>query len=327
MDRDIEICTDLFVQANISISPYPWEQSQHPTALLPSPELYDSSYSTLPSPTEPTALKPLGATLDQDTRPQRIFDSGSCEDWASWDEPTDSPLSSTTIDFFPEVKMEPTTSNVRGLEAHSVSNQLQKHSSTPEETAVFGDDQMDQPLFLANESPREGLYSTPLSWSPPSASTNISKQEPYDLSDQLSPRQKSRLIAQAMPSRSRVCHSSTSSASSPEPEQGNHGRKRKSTSYASEEEEEESPRPAINGPHQPVKKTAHNMIEKRYRTNLNDKIAALRDSVPSLRVITKRDSRGEEVREDLDGLTPAHKLNKVSRSRLVSVSHIVIDVM
>jgi hypothetical protein len=28
----------------------------------------------------------------------------------------------------------------------------------------------------------------------------------------------------------------------------------------------------------PPKKTAHNMIEKRYRTNLNDKIAALRDS-------------------------------------------------
>lgn len=37
------------------------------------------------------------------------------------------------------------------------------------------------------------------------------------------------------------------------------------------------------------KKTAHNMIEKRYRTNLNDKIAALRDAVPSLRVAAKND--------------------------------------
>ena len=36
----------------------------------------------------------------------------------------------------------------------------------------------------------------------------------------------------------------------------------------------------------PVKKTAHSMIKKRYRTNLNDKIAALRDSVPSLRVMS-----------------------------------------
>ncbi|KAL2157937.1 hypothetical protein VTH06DRAFT_4992 [Thermothelomyces fergusii] len=37
--------------------------------------------------------------------------------------------------------------------------------------------------------------------------------------------------------------------------------------------------PAALGP----RKSAHNMIEKRYRTNLNDKIARLRDAVPSLR--------------------------------------------
>ncbi|ROV87108.1 hypothetical protein VSDG_10038 [Cytospora chrysosperma] len=64
----------------------------------------------------------------------------------------------------------------------------------------------------------------------------------------------------------------------------------------------------------PVKKTAHNMIEKRYRTNLNDKIAALRDSVPSLRVLSKS-ARGEDTtedREELHGLTPAHKLNKAT---------------
>ncbi|KAI0129583.1 hypothetical protein BJ170DRAFT_578888 [Xylariales sp. AK1849] len=66
--------------------------------------------------------------------------------------------------------------------------------------------------------------------------------------------------------------------------------------------------------HQPVKKTAHNMIEKRYRTNLNDKIAALRDSVPSLRIMSKS-ARGEDTtgdREELHGLTPAHKLNKAT---------------
>jgi hypothetical protein len=56
------------------------------------------------------------------------------------------------------------------------------------------------------------------------------------------------------------------------------------------------------------------MIEKRYRTNLNDKIAALRDSVPSLRIMTKS-ARGEDTaddREELHGLTPAHKLNKAT---------------
>lgn len=73
------------------------------------------------------------------------------------------------------------------------------------------------------------------------------------------------------------------------------------------------------------------MIEKRYRTNLNDKIAALRDSVPALRVMVHRlehtNSSGEEAEEDafgmgmglkvgdeddLGGLTPAHKLNKAT---------------
>lgn len=64
----------------------------------------------------------------------------------------------------------------------------------------------------------------------------------------------------------------------------------------------------------PIKKTAHNMIEKRYRNNINDKIAALRDSVPSLRIMSKS-AKGEDTsqdREELHGLTPAHKLNKAT---------------
>ncbi|CAM1501947.1 Fc.00g039310.m01.CDS01 [Cosmosporella sp. VM-42] len=85
-------------------------------------------------------------------------------------------------------------------------------------------------------------------------------------------------------------------------------RKRKSSADPEDEEEEDE-----DG-NQPVKKTAHNMIEKRYRTNLNDKIAALRDSVPSLRIMSKS-ARGEDTtedREELHGLTPAHKLNKAT---------------
>ncbi|KAH7040274.1 uncharacterized protein B0I36DRAFT_371026 [Microdochium trichocladiopsis] len=86
-------------------------------------------------------------------------------------------------------------------------------------------------------------------------------------------------------------------------------RKRKSSTDDEDEDEEDE-----FGNHQPVKKTAHNMIEKRYRTNLNDKIAALRDSVPSLRIMSKS-ARGEDTtedREELQGLTPAHKLNKAT---------------
>ncbi|KAL5336581.1 hypothetical protein BJX70DRAFT_276946 [Aspergillus crustosus] len=59
----------------------------------------------------------------------------------------------------------------------------------------------------------------------------------------------------------------------------------------------------------PSKKRAHNVIEKRYRANLNEKIAELRDSVPSLRT-----SKGSGTLDDDDdeGATPASKLNKAS---------------
>lgn len=59
----------------------------------------------------------------------------------------------------------------------------------------------------------------------------------------------------------------------------------------------------------PVKKTSHNVIEKRYRNNLNDKILELRDSVPSLRAMSRPNGE-DDGSEDLEGLTPAHKLNK-----------------
>ncbi|KAK9478186.1 hypothetical protein V1514DRAFT_331861 [Lipomyces japonicus] len=52
------------------------------------------------------------------------------------------------------------------------------------------------------------------------------------------------------------------------------------------------------------------MIEKRYRTNLNDKISALRDCVPSLRCAVTGNFDDDE--EGLDGLAPASKLNKAT---------------
>ncbi len=55
-----------------------------------------------------------------------------------------------------------------------------------------------------------------------------------------------------------------------------------------------------------VSKRSHNAIEKRYRTNLNHKIAALRDAVPSLRKLH------DPVADDIDGLPSAPKLNKAT---------------
>ena len=42
-----------------------------------------------------------------------------------------------------------------------------------------------------------------------------------------------------------------------------------------------------DGDEPPIKKTSHNVIEKRYRNNLNDKIVELRNSVPALRAMGK----------------------------------------
>lgn len=73
-------------------------------------------------------------------------------------------------------------------------------------------------------------------------------------------------------------------------------------------------------------KLAHNVIEQRYRNKINDKFTALQNSVPTLRVLARKSSRGRsddedddeeelsthdgDLAEDLEGLEPARKLNK-----------------
>jgi hypothetical protein len=200
-----------------------------------------------------------------------------------------------------------------------------------DDTAAFDDClNLDaDPLFQDNwafndtaEPLDRGLYSTPLSWDPPQqryVAPAASSQNAYATPiNTLTLAQQEKLRNIAMPDHLQYNNQSPHSASSAyksgsvsSPDNDNN-RKRKSSAEADEEDDEDG-----EESHPPVKKTAHNMIEKRYRTNLNDKIAALRDSVPSLRVMTKS-ARGEDTtedREDLQGLTPAHKLNKVRRQK------------
>ncbi|KAJ5212086.1 uncharacterized protein N7498_003732 [Penicillium cinerascens] len=68
--------------------------------------------------------------------------------------------------------------------------------------------------------------------------------------------------------------------------------------------------PVQPGKKMPAKKRAHNVIEKRYRANLNEKIAELRNSVPSLR--TTKNPNGDSNEDDDDEATSAGKLNKAS---------------
>lgn len=85
-----------------------------------------------------------------------------------------------------------------------------------------------------------------------------------------------------------------------------------------------------NGPQaasaRPRTKSAHNVIEQRYRNKINDKFTALQNAVPTLRVLARKKSKTRsddeddddeyeyspdlEAHEDLEGLEPARKLNK-----------------
>lgn len=63
----------------------------------------------------------------------------------------------------------------------------------------------------------------------------------------------------------------------------------------------------------PSKKRSHNVIEKRYRANLNEKIAELRDAVPSLRAIYRqRNGGGGADDEEDEAIASGNKLNKAS---------------
>jgi Domain of unknown function (DUF2014)/Helix-loop-helix DNA-binding domain len=60
------------------------------------------------------------------------------------------------------------------------------------------------------------------------------------------------------------------------------------------------------------KKRPHNVIEKRYRANLNEKIAELRESVPSLRSAPKAGKEKHDVDDDAEDQAGSNKLNKAS---------------
>jgi len=236
-----------------------------------------------------------------------------------WDDPSDAALSPTS-DYFPELKVEPLSPNMGALQSNAeVSrttpsiNPRSISTSIDRTAAVFGDDniaedrlfQSSNSLISSSAEIPSRLYSTPLSWSPPAPGNSSRLANSFN--GILSPQEESKLRDIAMPTQ---YPGSPSSASSPEAHESNR-RKRKSSVEEDEDEDCDIQEEANGNGRHPPKKTAHNMIEKRYRTNLNDKIAALRDSVPSLRVVTKKNSRGQEIQEDLQGLTPAHKLNKV----------------
>ena len=173
---------------------------------------------------------------------------------------------------------------------------------------------IDNPPGQLSSSSATSPVADPMPSAAPTTWTSISHQaksnstalvSPLSVDNQVSPIIDP--LRRRSPDSPRIQPSSPSSApSSPEPPSVVDNKKKRKSSA----DDDASDKPPSK---QPIKKTAHNMIEKRYRTNLNDKIAALRDSVPSLRVMARSGNGDDEDElEDLEGLAPAHKLNKAT---------------
>ncbi|KAL1842247.1 hypothetical protein VTJ49DRAFT_5725 [Mycothermus thermophilus] len=166
--------------------------------------------------------------------------------------------------------------------------QQQPHHIVPQVTVAPPNDQIHAPVTTSGDAAREKLKII--------AMPTNSLQFPSPKSAAASPD-------------SAASGQDKTAMSSPDTTEPSKTNTRKRKSSADDEDDDDD-----DDDEQPVKKTAHNMIEKRYRNNLNEKIAALRDSVPSLRIMCKS-ARGEDTtedREELHGLTPAHKLNKAT---------------
>jgi len=106
------------------------------------------------------------------------------------------------------------------------------------------------------------------------------------------------LLAKAFPysaSTASTSMPSTPSSSSYSPKSSNNDfRAKKSTKQTRKSQSEKSQAKS------PIHKTqkAHNLIEKRYRNNLNEKINALRDCIPTLRSVKKESDQDEDMEDD-----------------------------
>jgi hypothetical protein len=147
---------------------------------------------------------------------------------------------------------------------------------------------------------RNSLYSTPLSWKRPQPGCQVGNPNSCALPSS----EESKLRCIAMPAQ--PCLASPVSSPPLEPQDKPNCRKRK-LSESSQSDILPLPRSRQSAPD----KIAHSMVEKRYRASINNKIAMLRDSVPSLRVIDKHNLCGGDFTEDLQGLPLVQKLNKV----------------
>ena len=175
--------------------------------------------------------------------------------------------------------------------------------------------------------PREGLYSTPLSWDRPNMGWNP-RHNLYAVPQRstLSDSEQQRLIAIAMGHGS----STTRFNQNPYMNFGGFGmgfgtdptmaamsqftdvapQPKPSSKQSSKRPAEPRPEEKTGGKPKAGERTAHNDIERKYRTKLKDKIAELRDAVPSLKTIP------EDSSDEGEGSTQPSRAAKVSKASI-----------
>jgi hypothetical protein len=181
------------------------------------------------------------------------------------------------------------------------------HSLVPERDPAEPHVAQSLPNERDDSAPLEDrIYSTPPSWERPRLDCRVRNGRSFA---PLSPDEESRLLAIAMPTQTPPITPPLSP--SPEPVESRKSRKCNPRKRKSSESSDSGPSYPPCNRHLSPQKSAHNMVEKRYRTNLNHKIALLRDSVPTMRVLDDDKRNCEDSQEDLQGLQSAQKLNKV----------------
>lgn len=166
---------------------------------------------------------------------------------------------------------------------------------------------------------QERLYSTPLSWEPPRPGYHMNYMNTTTMS--ISDAERQRLLAVALGTGQAPTQQtsrppavadfhfemtqspSDSKSNTPEPKPRNAAaRPPPSRKNSSETGEKPKEKPKNS------ERAAHNDIERKYRTNLKDKIAELRDAIPSLRAIPE----DEDPNSPTGSSRTAPKVSKVS---------------
>lgn len=224
------------------------------------------------------------------------MDMEEWDDWMKWE-------GGAAELQFPESRRESLTSNISSPETWSTDHEssgrdpISASYSTvnefPFEDAPFELDEaplassgLPGTLFPAKLQPQQDLRRSFRGFS------SLTEAEERDLQDIAMPyRMLSAIKLGSEPTSPTSSHSTQSPSPSPEPET----RTRKAKKRKSSMDDEEPPSALCQS-----RKRGHNAIEKRYRTNLNDKINCLRQGIPSLSRQSSSDTKSDEEGQDSD---------------------------